>query len=62
MIGPTSVFKKNYNRHTLGLLLLCLKVALGPGGREISILTEFVHVHFACKIYILYKFKVLNFI
>ena len=36
MIGPTSVFKKNYNRHTLGLLLLCLKVALGPGGKKRS--------------------------
>ena len=66
MIGPTSAFKKIYNQRTLGLLLHCLKLALGPGGkkkqREISILAQFVHARFASKMYIIYKFKVLNFI
>ena len=66
MIGPTSAFQKIYNRRTLRLLLRCLKWALGPGEkkkqREISISAQFVHAHFTRKMYILYKFKVPNFI
>ena len=66
MIVPTSAFQKIYNRRTLGLLLRCLKLALGPGEkkkqREISISAQFVHAHFTRKLYILYKFKVPNFI
>ena len=66
MIVPTSAFQKIYNRRTLGLLLRCLKLALGPGEkkkqREISISAQFVHARFTRKMYILYKFKVPNFI
>ena len=66
MIVPTSAFQKIYNRRTLGLLLRCLKWALGPGEkkkqREISISAQFVHARFTRKMYILYKFKVPNFI
>ena len=52
MIGRTSAFQKIYNRRTLGLLLRCLKLALGPGKkkqREISIAAQFVHARFARK-------------
>ena len=66
MIESTSAFQKIYNRRALGLLLRCLKLALGPGGkkkqREISISAQFVYAHFTRKMYILYKFKVPNFI
>ena len=34
MIVPTLAFQKIYNRRTLGLLLRCLKLALGPGGKK----------------------------
>ena len=52
LIRPTSAFKKNHNRRTLGLLLNRLKLALFLGGEKKVeeqynnklLLTQFFHV------------------